>query len=75
MRIFFLSVLIFCAIVPVVKAAIFDVENYGVYGDFWRDLYKLGPVVVDTVGGDLGIFLSDDFKTGCFCNSSRFNIR
>ena len=64
MRVFFLSVLIFCVIVTPVKAAIFDVENYGIYGGFWRDLYKFGPVVVDTVGGDLGIFLSDDFKTG-----------
>ena len=40
MRVFFLSVLIFCVIVTPVKAAIFDVENYGIYGGFWRDLYK-----------------------------------
>ena len=64
MRVFFLSVLIFCVIVTAVKAAIFDVENHGIYGGFWRDLYKFGPVVVDTVGGDLGIFLSDYLKTG-----------
>ena len=64
MRILFLSFLIFCVINTAVKAAIFDVENHGIYGGFWRDLYKFGPVVVDTVGGDLGIFLSDDFKTG-----------
>ena len=46
------------------QAAIFDVEAHGVYGGFWRDLYKFGPVVIDTVGGDLGIFVSDNFKTG-----------
>ena len=45
-------------------AAIFDVEAHGVYGGFWRDLYKFGPVVIDTVGGDLGIFVNDQFKTG-----------
>ncbi len=46
------------------QAAIFDVEAKGVYGGFWRDLYKFGPVVIDTVGGDLGLFVSDDFKVG-----------
>ena len=46
------------------QAAIFDVEAHRVYGGFWRDLYKFGPVVIDTVGGDLGIFVSDNFKTG-----------
>ena len=45
-------------------AAILDVEANGIYGGFWRDLYKFGPVVIDTVGGDLGIFLTDDFKMG-----------
>ena len=47
-----------------IQAAIFDIESHGVYGGFWRDLYKFGPVVIDTVGGDLGIFLSDDYKMG-----------
>ena len=46
------------------QAVIFDVDAHGVYGGFWRDLYKCGPVVIDTVGGDLGIFVSDNFKTG-----------
>jgi len=46
------------------QAAIFDVEAHGIYGGFWRDLYKFGPVVIDTVGADLGVFLSDDFKMG-----------
>ena len=46
------------------KAAIIDVEAPGIYGGFWRDLYKLGPVVVDTVGADLGIFGSPSFKMG-----------
>ena len=45
-------------------AAVFDVEAHGVYGGFWRDLYKFGPVVIDTVGGDLGIFVNNDFKIG-----------
>ena len=45
-------------------AAFFDVEANGVYGGFWRDLYKFGPVVIDTVGGDLGIFVNDEFKVG-----------
>ena len=46
------------------KAAIFDVEAKGVYGGFWRDLYKLGPVVADTIGADMGIFTSSKFKVG-----------
>ena len=45
-------------------AAIFDLEANGVYGGFWRDLYKLGPVVIDTVGGDLGVFVNNDLKVG-----------
>ena len=45
-------------------AAVFDVEAHGVYGGFWRDLYKFGPFVIDTVGGDLGIFVNNDFKIG-----------
>ena len=45
-------------------AAIFDVEAHGVYGGFWRDLYKFGPVVIDTVGGDLGVFVSNELKVG-----------
>ena len=40
----------------------FDVEAHGIYGGFWRDLYKFGPVVIDTVGGDLGVFI-DNVKT------------
>ena len=35
-----------------VNAAIFDLTASGVYGGFWRDLYKLGPVVIDTIGAD-----------------------
>jgi hypothetical protein len=46
------------------QAAIFDVEAHGVYGGFWRDLYKFGPVVIDTVGGDLGVFIDNDIKMG-----------
>ena len=45
-------------------AAFFDVEANGVYGGFWRDLYKFGPVVIDTVGGDLGVFANNEFKIG-----------
>ena len=45
----------------ITHAAFFDVEANGVYGGFWRDLYKFGPVVIDTVGGDLGIFVNDEF--------------
>lgn len=46
------------------NAAIFDLESKGVYGGFWRDLYELGPVVVDTIGADLGIFTTPNLKTG-----------
>lgn len=46
------------------QAEIFNVEAKGVYGGFWRDLYKFGPVVIDTVGADLGIFVSEGFKVG-----------
>ena len=46
------------------KAAVFDVEARGVYGGFWRDLYKLGPVVADTIGADMGVFTSSSFKVG-----------
>ncbi len=46
------------------QAVVFDVEAKGVYGGFWRDLYQFGPVVIDTIGGDLGIFTSDSFKVG-----------
>ena len=46
----------------IAHAAIFDVEAHGVYGGFWRDLYKFGPIVIDTVGGDLGVFIDNDIK-------------
>lgn len=46
------------------SAAILDHEAKGVYGGFWRDLYKFGPVVIDTVGADLGIFVHDRVKLG-----------
>ncbi len=42
----------------------FDVEAHGIYGGFWRDLYKFGPVVIDTVGGDLGVFIDNEIKVG-----------
>lgn len=48
----------------IANAAVFDVEAHGVYGGFWRDLYKFGPVVIDTVGGDLGVFIDNDIKVG-----------
>ena len=47
-----------------VGAAVFDVSAQGVYGGFWRDLYKLGPVVIDTIGADLGVFAGKRFKVG-----------
>ena len=46
------------------KAALIDVEAPGIYGGFWRDLYKLGPVVIDTIGADLGVFGGPSFKMG-----------
>ena len=48
----------------IAHAAIFDVEAHGIYGGFWRDLYKFGPEVIDTVGGDLGVFIDNDIKVG-----------
>ena len=48
----------------IAHAAIFDVEAHGVYGGFWRDLYKFGPIVIDTVGGDLGVFIDNEIKVG-----------
>ena len=48
----------------IAHAPIFDVEAHGVYGGFWRDLYKFGPIVIDTVGGDLGVFIDNDIKVG-----------
>ena len=47
-----------------VQGAMFDVEAHGIYGGFWRDLYKFGPVVIDTVGGDLGVFIDNEIKVG-----------
>ena len=44
------------------QTAIFDDDAHGVYVGLWRDLYKFGRVAVDTVGGNLGIFVSDNFK-------------
>ena len=61
------SLSLFCLLIltcSTAQAAVFDVEAKGVYGGFWRDLYEFGPVVIDTVGADLGIFVSDDFKAG-----------
>ena len=46
------------------NAAIFEVEAKGIYGGFWRDLYKFGPVVIDTIGSDLGVFAKRNFKIG-----------
>ena len=59
-----LSAFLFSCLFSKTHAAIFDVEANGVYGGFWRDLYKFGPVVIDTVGGDLGVFVSNEFKVG-----------
>ena len=61
---FILSVLLFICLSSNTHAAIFDLEANGVYGGFWRDLYKFGPVVIDTVGGDLGVFVSNELKIG-----------
>ena len=61
---FILSALLFSCLCSNTHAAIFDVEANGVYGGFWRDLYKFGPVVIDTVGGDLGVFVSNELKVG-----------
>ena len=47
------------------KAALINVEAAGIYGGFWRDLYKLGPVVIDTIGADLGVFGNPSLKWGC----------
>ena len=62
-RIFIINLLLIFKF-SLAQAAIFNVEAHGVYGGFWRDLYKFGPVVIDTVGGDLGIFVNDEFKIG-----------
>lgn len=59
-----LFILLLNFLCSITHAAFFDVEANGVYGGFWRDLYKFGPVVIDTVGGDLGIFVNDEFKVG-----------
>ena len=61
---FILSALLLSCLYSNTHAAIFDVEANGVYGGFWRDLYKFGPVVIDTVGGDLGVFVSNELKVG-----------
>ena len=63
-QIFIIFLIFFKLEFSIAQAAIFDSEAQGVYGGFWRDLYKFGPVVIDTVGGDLGIFVSNDFKIG-----------
>ena len=54
-----LSGLLLNCLYSTTHAAFFDVEANGVYGGFWRDLYKFGPVVIDTVGGDLGVFANN----------------
>lgn len=59
-----LLTLLFSLASSLTQAAIFDVEAHGVYGGFWRDLYKFGDVVIDTIGGDLGVFATDDMKIG-----------
>lgn len=61
------TVISFCMLVSLnitVQAALFDTKVDGVYGGFFRDLYAFGPVVVDTIGGDLGIYANDDLKIG-----------
>ena len=44
---FILSPLLFICLCSNTHASIFDLEANGVYGGFWRDLYKFGPVVID----------------------------
>ena len=50
--------------VSVSQAAIIEHEADAIYGGFWRDLYKFGPVVIDTVGADLGVFATKSVKMG-----------
>ena len=45
-------------------SSILNVDSRGIYGGFWRDLYKLGPFVIDTIGADLGVFAAENFKMG-----------
>ena len=67
---FFLKALIFLGIIistnSSVQAGMFDTKVNGIYGGFYRDLYEFGPVVIDTVGSDLGVYVYDDLKSGFF---------